>query len=205
MTNKQLTPQQQALVVANMDFAQSLALIFRNCGPEVEDLQQESLYGLCQAALHYDESRMIEFKRFAFFWCRKAIIQAIHEYGHPMGIAKEERNTVALISLDKYFGTPTDAASSDHDDNVLCHDRLLYEAFDEAERESASQEELALRMERAFNRLTAKERTVITFLYGLDGNQCSGRETARAMNVDESRISRIRDNALRKLHDALAA
>lgn len=75
----QLTDDHRLLVVSHMPLAYAMAWRMRGCGVSLEDLQQEGILGLCEAARRYDESANCTFAAYAAFWCRKMMLLAIRQ------------------------------------------------------------------------------------------------------------------------------
>lgn len=191
-----LTREQQQLVAENVEYAQSLALRFSGCGVPLEDLQQESCLGLCEAALRYDEGNNASFRTFAYFWCRKKILLAVNDYGMPMRIPQHARDEVKLLDLDITVGQ-----GSDGDDDSTMADRLLYRAYINKECDNSDDTERREEKVRAsLAVLTKKELCAITHLFGIDGNEpLSRQETAIVLGVSVENVRQLMRNGLGKM------
>lgn len=195
---KTLSPDQQQLVTENMKFAQQLAWHYGHCGVELEDLQQESCYGLCMAALHFDSQYNVKFTTYATFWCKKYILQAIEDYGMPMRMTQKDREEAKILCLDESFG------NGDTDDTFA--DQVLYRIYLQQEAEETCQEVSTKHFEAALAALTTQERRAIKYLYGIDnGIERSSKEVARLLKINKSRVTQLRETAMRKLERRLAA
>lgn len=189
-----LTAEQQQLVIDNMNYAQKLACGFTRNPTLLPDLQQESLYGLCQAAIRYRPGSSVEFTTFAYMWCCKYIIIGMHKFGFPMVIPVEVRKMVELLDLDLTFGDLDDG-----DDDGTMADRLL---FTVAEPEPECDYDKQVRndtVKQSLRVLTPRERKAIICLFGLDCEECNTALAATAMRVSPSRIRDLKQTALRKL------
>jgi len=65
------------LVSAHLDLAYGLASRYRQRGLPLEDLRQEALLGLLQAARRFDPGRGAQFSTYAAWWIKKQILQAL--------------------------------------------------------------------------------------------------------------------------------
>lgn len=191
-----LTREQQQLVAENVEYAQSLALRFSGCGVPLEDLQQESCLGLCEAALRYDQGSNASFRTFAFFWCRKKILLALNEYGMPMRIPQHARDEVQLLDLDITMGQ-----GSDGDDDSTAADRLLYYAYINNVRDDEEEvERFEDKVRASLAVLTKKELCVITHLFGLGGNKSLSRqETAVVLGVSAENVRQLMRRGLGRM------
>ena len=73
-----LTDAHRRLVASHMPLAYAMAWQAKNSGVCLDDLQQESCIGLCEAAMRYDENQQCCFATYARYWCQKMILKAIH-------------------------------------------------------------------------------------------------------------------------------
>lgn len=74
----ELTDDLRLLVVSHMPLAYAMAWRMKDCNLELDDLRQEGLLGLCEAALRYNEQTGSTFATYASHWCRKMMLLAIH-------------------------------------------------------------------------------------------------------------------------------
>ena len=75
---EKLTDAHRRLVASHMPLAYAMAWQAKNSGVCLDDLQQESCIGLCEAAMRYDENQQCCFATYARYWCQKMILKAIH-------------------------------------------------------------------------------------------------------------------------------
>ncbi len=68
-----------ALILANLRFAASVARRYQHCSAPLEDLIQAANIGLCKAADRFDPDRGFKFISYAVWWIRQCILQAIQE------------------------------------------------------------------------------------------------------------------------------
>lgn len=73
-----LTDAHRRLVASHMPLAYAMAWQAKNSGVCLDDLQQESCIGLCEAAMRYDETLQCRFATYARYWCQKMILKAIN-------------------------------------------------------------------------------------------------------------------------------
>ena len=191
--NVQLTAAQQQMVVDNMKFATDLALTLRGCGVELDDLRQESLLGLCEAAARYDASHGCEFSTYAYLWCRKRMFMAIERYGLPMRVPRELRDEFHALRLDLC------GSDADDDDGPSGADRIVLDVSQSLADEDALADERREAVEHALLRLPSRQREAIVHLFGLDGVELSGCETAKVLGVSAARVCTLQRAALERL------
>ena len=79
-TLAELSSDCQKLVALHMPLAYAMAWKLRDCGISLDDLQQEGMLGLCEAALRYDENTDCSFATYATYWCRKMMLMTIRHH-----------------------------------------------------------------------------------------------------------------------------
>ena len=73
-----------ALILANLRFAASVARGYQNRGLPLQDVIQAANIGLCKAAERFDPTRGFKFISYAVWWIRQSILQAIAEGGRTV-------------------------------------------------------------------------------------------------------------------------
>lgn len=73
-----------ALVLANLRFAASIARYYQNRGLPLQDIIQAANIGLLKAAERFDHTRGFKFISYAVWWVRQSILQAIAEGGRTV-------------------------------------------------------------------------------------------------------------------------
>lgn len=193
------------LIEENIEFAKALASkyggsILRDKHEKsitIEDLQQESLLGLCEAAERYDERLGIEFTSYAYIWCRKYVLQAVHKYGTPLSVSINYTEKIDLMHLELML--PDEDKSEETVDTGSLADGLFYQMSmrEEAEREAAA--EHITRVKRMLSGLAPKERKALVYLFGLGNREeLNEDEVAKILGITSRRVYQIREQALRK-------
>lgn len=164
----------------------------------MDDLEQESLLGLCEAAERYDETLNIEFRTYAYIWCRKRVLEAKHKYGSPLSVSINHAEKVDLVHLELM------QSDDDKPDEIVdpgsLSDALFYQMSMREEAEREADAALMARVERMLTGLSPKERQALVYLYGLRGQtELDGPEVAKLLGITPRRVNQIREGALRKL------
>ncbi len=169
----------------------------------IADLRQESFLGLYEAAQRYDDTLGMSFHSLAYIWCRKFVLHAMHKYSTPLTVPVNFNwpEELKMLHLDE---TMKDWDIDAEDDGSLA-DRILYQMAEEEQTEREAQVALAERLERCMEGLTRKERQALIHLYGLDGKELNGRETAALLHITPGRVAKIKERALCKMGIALSA
>lgn len=204
-----LTKEQQRLVAEHKDFAETLA---QKLGQRVasdlpelcidmDDLKQESLLGLCEAALHYDAKAGASFKTMAYFWCRRYVLLAIRKYGVPVSVPNNFTEPVHTVRLDWMGdgGDDDDETGSlrlptmEGGDAVAVNGArgLIDELSLRADREATLQEAYRELAEQWLSQLTLRDQTVIRLVFGLDCTPLHYRSVARQVGISCTRVNQI--------------
>lgn len=88
------------LIESNLRFVVSVAKTYRNQGLDLQDLIQEGTIGLINAIEHFDYTRGIRFIKYAVWWIRQSIIQALVTQPY---IVQIPLNTISLHKNVKDF------------------------------------------------------------------------------------------------------
>lgn len=202
---KKLNKHQQQLVIENIEYAYQLAkMIGRDTLGErlseqtitVEDLQQESVLGLCEAATRFDPTKGIEFCVLAQWWCRKYIYCAIRKYCTPVSVPDNFKGEYpGLMHFDLTDDIVIHAESVDDEREDDC---LLYGMAMAEQREREEEEALDELVEIVLSSLTHNERRTIISTFGLDGHKLKGTEIAMMLGVAPPRVVQIKERALQK-------
>lgn len=76
----------ERLVCANLRFVVSVAKKFQHQGVPLADLINEGNLGLVRAAEKFDGTRGVKFVSYAVWWIRRAIFQALADYGRAVRV-----------------------------------------------------------------------------------------------------------------------
>lgn len=76
----------EELINTHLRLVANIALKYKNCGIELDDLIQEGNYGLMLAADKWDYTKGITFSTYATFWIRKYVLRAINENKRAFGV-----------------------------------------------------------------------------------------------------------------------
>jgi len=68
---------EDALIRQYSDLAYSIAHSYRHGKVPLEDLRQEALFGIIEAARHFDPARNVKFSTYAVYWIKRRILTAL--------------------------------------------------------------------------------------------------------------------------------
>jgi len=198
-----LTPDQQRLVIDNIPLAEQIAIKFSHCidsdliekSITLDDLKQESLLGLCEAAARFDTTLGIDFTPMAYVWCRRLVTCALSKYGTPLSVHSSFDQPIELLHLDAELDNPTE--SKDDDGEHI--DTILYALASEAHAEQQARQYNHQRVARMLRGLNPNERKVICYLYGLDNQAFTVGQVARMLRLSPRRVLDIKHTAERKM------
>lgn len=92
------------LIENYLPLVKSIIRKYLHFGLPREDLEQEGLIGLMEAAARFDESRQVRFSTYATYWIKKRIIAALEN---------EKKNSMSSLSLDEeQFDVPDQTEKS---------------------------------------------------------------------------------------------
>jgi RNA polymerase sigma factor for flagellar operon FliA len=200
MRSEPLTEDQKALVVANVKYAEILAMRRRTFWTSLEDRTQDAYLGLIDAARSFDPEKGCTFKTHAGRRIIGAMIDAEREagVGPVVKISRRARENgeaeikvvqIQAMDVPDQRGNRTLFAS----DLVFVDDSPP--VSDDIDRRDA--------IDRALSGLPAKERAAVR-LYWLDG--MTKKQAAAVLDLSESRVSQMTTRTLPRLreHRALA-
>lgn len=147
---------------------------------EYEDIVQIGKLGLIKAANTYNVDREIKFITYAVPVIRNQILMYFRNYKKRWN----EISTETSIYIDKCGNTlslgDTLADSKSIDDDLMkeCELTVLRDAL---------------------KKLTDRERTIVSLMYGLNGRKMTQSDIAKQFNISQSYVSRINRAALNKL------
>jgi RNA polymerase primary sigma factor len=84
------------MVEAHLGLVHSVARGYRGRGVAYEDLVQEGVLGLLQAAERFDEGRELQFSTYAVWWVRRAMVDAVAG-ARPIRIPPEAGRRLAAV------------------------------------------------------------------------------------------------------------
>lgn len=208
----------ERLVGANLRLVQSVAAVrARACGLDADELFQEGVLGLLEAARRFDHERGARFATFALPWIRLRVAEAsasrLGEVGLVGSRARRWRQARALSDrLAADLGRAPTAAEVAADwgrpvawvESLLAWQPVARLDLREHAHPTVPGPELAapteLRWARALARLTPDEREVVELRYGLGGGEpASPTVTARRLGVSVATIRRRERAALASL------
>jgi RNA polymerase sigma factor for flagellar operon FliA len=230
-----LAARQRDRISAGLPFVESLARRVAASMPhsiELNDLVQDGMLGLIDAACRFDEARGIKFETFAERRVRGAMIDALRKDAWPRGVRRQRRELeAAREELRRELGSePTLAdlaARVGSDETRLGRTILRISTIESTSPLSAGDHPVATslppalvpseptapdkafeerevrdRIRAAIASLPARERKVIGLYYY---NEATMKQIGTAIGVNESRVSQLHARAIQRLRTALGA
>jgi RNA polymerase sigma factor (sigma-70 family) len=220
------------LVNRHLGLVAGVAYRYRDLGLPLDDLRQEGAIGLLEAIDCYDPTRSTSFSTYACWRIRRAIMRALTDQGRLVHLPKQiverrrafgnaagaaaqsgkssidqlcARTGLSAASVTKALSAPSSVASLDEgtDDGISLGETTADPAAPDPERQviaSATHDALS----EAVARLPARQRTVVTRHFGLDGDPQSLAEVAAALELSPQRTRAIEQDALEELATRLA-
>ena len=209
-----LTKQQEQLVAKHIGFAVSLA---QKLGQRVasdlselcidmNDLKQESLLGLCEAAIRFDPKVGTNFRTVAYYYCRRYVLLAIRRYGVPVSVPNNYTESVQSVRLDwvnvngddggnvvaEGLGLPTMVADDD-DSGTEAEEScgLIDELSIRADREAALQEAQKQLVAQWLSRLSPRDQLITRLAFGLDCEPLSCQAVGQQVGLTSNRVRQI--------------
>ncbi len=218
------------LVVAHLAFVAKLAGKYACRGIPAEDLFNEGTLGLIEAVRRFDPSRGHRFLTYAVFWIRRAMLQALKQYGQPIRIPESQyrlrangprRPPLTVRAAPKAPQVlPIDRVGSHHTEMVGAgcvsldqfignsESTALGDLLGEADPFSPETEmirrEGILALTEGMHPLTEVEQSVLRERFGLDGVQRRTLEQiGKDLGVTRERVRQIEIQARNKLRRVL--
>src|SRR6186997_183612 len=233
MQRQPLEPDQRDRIASGLPFVESLARRVAASMPhsiELNDLVQDGMLGLIDAACRFDEERGIKFETFAERRVRGAMIDALRRDAWPRGVRRQRRELdAAREALRRELGHEPSmadlAARVGSDEKRLSRTIVRIntieatsplatgEHFDESSLPAAlvpsepdapdtayEKAETRERVRAAILSLPSREQKVIGLYYY---GEVTMKEIGAEIGVNESRVSQLHARAIRRLREAL--
>lgn len=217
------------LVFANLKFVISIAKEYQGQGLSLSDLINEGNYGLIKAASKFDHTRGFRFISYAVWWIKQSIIQSLNDNARIIRLPSNVINKLSALKkeIEKFkFENEREPVYGDimFDDDSKFFDevdlpscRSLNDVINEEGSElgdiiqSADEdnydnfydvnEVVKDELEKTLSILTARERAIIEYYYGLDNNfePMTLEAIGDRFGLTKERIRQIKERAIRKL------
>lgn len=235
MQRPPLVARQRDRIAAGLPFVETLARRVAASMPhsiELNDLVQDGMLGLIDAAFRFDEARGIKFETFAERRVRGAMIDALRRDAWPRGVRRQRRELeAAREELRRELGAEPSladlAARVGSDEARLGRTIVRINTIESTSPLSAGDNidgstlppalvpseppspdrayedlEVRERVRAAIASLPARERKVISLYYYAEATM---KQIGAAIGVNESRVSQLHARAIQRLRHALGA
>ena len=170
------------LIEHNLRLVAYIARRFENTGINIEDLISIGTIGLIKAVGTYQPARSIKLATYASRCIENEILMHL----------RKTANQKTELSFDEPLNT-------DWDGNELLLSDILGTDGDLVMRPIEADVDRQL-LRRALERLSPRERTIITLRFGLDGRrECTQKEVADQLGISQSYISRLEKRIIARL------
>jgi len=233
MQRQPLAPSQRDRIASGLPFVESLARRVASSMPhsiELNDLVQDGMLGLIDAACRFDEERGIKFETFAERRVRGAMIDALRRDAWPRGVRRQRREIeAAREQLRRELGAEPSladiAARVGSDEARLGRTIVRINTIEQTSPLSATENfdgaslpatlvpsepasphkayetrEVRERVRAAIASLPARERKVISMYYYAEATM---KQIGTEIGVNESRVSQLHARAVQRLKKAL--
>jgi RNA polymerase primary sigma factor len=217
------------LVFANLKFVISIAKEYQGQGLPLSDLINEGNYGLIKAASKFDHTRGFRFISYAVWWIKQSIIQSLNDNARIIRLPSNVINKLSILKkeIEKFkmenerepvYGDIMLDDETKHlseDDIPTCrslNDTIneegselidIIESIDDDKSDNYYDidEVVKYELEKTLSILTARERAIIEFYYGLNSNYepMTLEAIGDKFSLTNERIRQIKERAIRKL------
>lgn len=186
------------LLRQHVAFVIRVAMEFRGRGVPLDDLVNEGCVGILRAIGRFDASNGARFMTYASFWIRKAMLDALAEQPRVVRIPRYQRSKGATIPREVRLDEPLAAA-----DGRTYADELADPSTVEASARLID-DETSAQLRGLLATLPARERTVLSSRFGLDGRGSKTLlEVGERLEISRERVRQIETAALERLRRSL--
>jgi RNA polymerase primary sigma factor len=218
------------LVFANLKFVISIAKDYQGQGLPISDLINEGNYGLIKAASRFDHTRGFRFISYAVWWVKQSIIQSLNDNARIIRLPSNVINKLSTLKkeIEKFkFENEREPVYGDvlvdsEDGEIFSEmDLPSCKSLNETVSEDGSElyelienpadvkennfyevdEVVKCELEKTLSILTARERVIVDYYYGLNTNcePMTLEAIGEKFELTKERIRQIKERAIRKL------
>lgn len=158
---------------------------------QLEDLQQEAIMGMLEAASRYDDESVAELRTYAYSYIKKRVGETITKYRTPLTVSKRFSDTVTQMSIE---------AEGGEEERYNGMDKYLYQISKREEALCEHTEECLSKVNRAMAVLSEREREVISLSFGLDDGEAHvSKDIAELLHISPARVCQVKERSLTKM------
>ena len=178
------------ILESNLRFVFDMAKKYTGKGVPISDLISEGNMALIYAITKFDEEKDVKFISYAVWWIRHAMLDVIK---------KKKLASLLEVEQEDIYGRSYDEQASDsEDEHVSQMESSFSNSSDEKKREIYNNQNETIN--RLMPILSSREKSVINYYFGLNGNEkLNFVEIGAKIGISSERARQISKNAIRKL------
>lgn len=185
----------EKLINSNLRFVVKVAMKFKGCGMDLEDIICEGNAGLIKAVEKFNPEKNIRFTTYAIWWIRESIFKALNETGCMIRVPKAK---LTGSEKSKWYVSSLDA-EIDEESGTCAGDLIMDKMRKTPEEEYIEKESMELAVSLCSS-LSENERNVLFMRYGFNRDKAASlAEVSRKLSYSKEGVRQIERRAINKL------
>lgn len=189
------------LLRANLGFVIQTAQFYAGQGVDLDDLIQEGLLGLLDAAGHFDETKGYKFITYAVYYLRRNFNQALDKYHSLIRIPSRKRGTPETALHFRSLQEPRFSSPEGEKEGKFSLNNSL--ALSVGPAENSEGNELRHQVRKLLQALEPREQQILWLYYGFGQEPLLLERIGEELQISREWVRQIRDGAIEKLREAL--